>query len=75
MHEANLDMLSLFQLTPDLVCLVSKEGYFLKFDPAVPQKLGYTDKELLTIPVSQFINPEDKYKPDWKFHLHLFVQW
>ena len=49
-----------FELTPDLACIASKEGYFKKINPAVKNKLGYTEEELLSQPISSFIHPEDR---------------
>jgi len=56
---ADFDMLAFFEMTPDLVCIASKEGYFKKVNPAVPEKLGYTMEELFSRPISSFIHPED----------------
>jgi PAS domain S-box-containing protein len=53
-------LFTLFEMTPDLVCIVSKEGYFQKINPAVSEKLGYTEEELMAVPVSTFIHPDDK---------------
>ena len=53
------DMFSFFEMTPDLVCIVSKEGYFKNINKAVVEKLGYTKEELFANPVSSFIHPED----------------
>lgn len=53
-------MFTLFELTPDLVCIVSKEGYFQKINPAVTKKLGYSEEELMAVPVSTFIHPDDR---------------
>ncbi|WP_121353900.1 PAS domain-containing sensor histidine kinase [Flavisolibacter nicotianae] len=54
------DLFTLFEMTPDLVCIVSKEGYFKKINPAVSRKLHYTEAELMARPVSDFIHPDDK---------------
>jgi PAS domain S-box-containing protein len=53
------DMFSFFEMTPDLVCIVSKEGYFKRINKAVIEKLGYSKEELFAKPVSSFIYPED----------------
>jgi len=53
------EMLALFELTPDLVCIAGKDGYFKKVNPAVINKLGYTADELFSRPVSSFIHPDD----------------
>jgi PAS domain S-box-containing protein len=51
---------NLFNRTLDLVCIVNKEGWFLKINEAVVHTLGYTEEELLSRPVSSFILPEDQ---------------
>ena len=48
-----------FELTPDLVWIVGKDGYLKKVNPAVSRKLGYTVEELLSRPVTSFIHPDD----------------
>ncbi len=52
-------MFSIFEMSPDLVCIAGKDGYFKKVNPAVLHKLGYTDEELLSRPINSFIHPED----------------
>jgi PAS domain S-box-containing protein len=54
------DLLALFELTPDLVCIADKPGYLKNFNPAVINTLGYTREELLSKPISEFIHPEDR---------------
>lgn len=49
-----------FELTPDLVCVVNREGYFKKINHAVSEKLGYSKEELMASPVATFIHPDDK---------------
>src|ERR1700752_1680268 len=56
------EMFSFFELTPDLVCIAGKDGFFRRVNPAVIDKLGYTEAELFTAPVSAFIHPEDREK-------------
>ena len=53
------EMFSFFNLTPDLVCVLSKDGYFRNVNPAVIQKLGYSAEELFAKPISELIYPED----------------
>ncbi|MEO5685496.1 MAG: PAS domain S-box protein [Chitinophagaceae bacterium] len=54
------EMFSLFEMTPDLVCIAGKDGFLRKVNPAVIGKLGYTEKELLARPIASFIHPEDR---------------
>ena len=54
------DMLDLFERTPDLVCIASKEGYFKKVNPAVSQKLGYSEEELFSRPIAFNIHEDDR---------------
>lgn len=54
------EMFDLFEMTPDLVCIAGKDGYFRKVNPAVIVKLGYTIDELFSRPIASFIHPEDK---------------
>ena len=54
------EMLDLFELTPDLVCIAGKDGYFKKVNPAVLQKLGYTEEELFSRPIAFNIHEEDR---------------
>ncbi|WP_442796220.1 PAS domain-containing sensor histidine kinase [Pelobium manganitolerans] len=49
-----------FDFTPDLFCVASFEGKFLKVNPAVSNVLGYTEEELLQIRILDLIAEEDK---------------
>lgn len=54
------EIFALFEMTPDLVCIVNKEGWFRKINPAVSNTLGFTEEELYSNPVANFIHPDDK---------------
>ena len=60
MNNSGFDLFVFFEKTPDLVCIASKEGYFKKVNPAVIEKLGYTEEEIYTRPIASFIHNEDK---------------
>ncbi|MEJ7694152.1 PAS domain S-box protein, partial [Daejeonella sp.] len=49
-----------FELSPDLLCIASYDGYFRRINPAVSKLLGYTSEELLSQPISTFVYDEDK---------------
>lgn len=55
----NFELFTLFEMTPDLVCIAGKDGYLKKVNPAVSAKLGYTPEELYARPISSFIHPDD----------------
>ena len=55
-------MLDLFEKTLDLVCIVSKEGWLKKVNPAVIKTLGYSEKGLFASPVSAYIHPDDRQR-------------
>lgn len=59
-RHVDYEMFDLFEMTPDLVCIASKDGYLKKVNPAVVVKLGYSEEELFSRPISSFIHPDDK---------------
>ncbi len=58
-ENSDLDMFSFFEMTPDLVCIAERNGFFRKVNRAVIDKLEYSVEELLARPISSFIFPED----------------
>jgi PAS domain S-box-containing protein len=58
--NSTIELSAFFEKTPDLVCVAGKDGYFKKVNPVVIKKLGYTEHELLSNPISAFIYHEDK---------------
>ena len=55
----NFELFTLFEMTPDFVCIAGRDGYFKKVNPAVPALLGYTPEELYARPISSFIHQDD----------------
>ena len=49
-----------FELSPDLLCIAGFDGYFRRINPVVSKLLGYTKKELLSRPISDFVHVDDK---------------
>lgn len=49
----------LFNLSVDMICIASKEGFFKKINPAFIKYLGWSEKELLGEPFIDKIYPED----------------
>ncbi len=48
-----------FSLSPDLLCIASVAGYFVKINPSFTEILGYSENELLSQPFVNLIHPED----------------
>ena len=59
-EQVHLQLSAFFTLSPDLVCIASKEGYFKKVNPSVLRVLEYTEEELFAHPIAFFIVEEDK---------------
>ncbi|MES2625295.1 MAG: PAS domain S-box protein [Pseudomonadota bacterium] len=49
-----------FQLSKDMMVIADPNGCFRKVNPATIEILGYTEEELTTIPVLDFIHPDDR---------------
>ena len=49
-----------FNLVPDMACIASTEGRFLKINPMWQATLGYTEQEILATPFLEFIHPDDR---------------
>ena len=49
-----------FALSPDLLCVASFEGYFLRLNPEWGQVLGFADAEMLATPFMDFVHPDDR---------------
>jgi len=48
-----------FDLIPELVCIASENGYFIKVNPSWQKTLGYTAEELLAVPFTEWLHPDD----------------
>lgn len=60
LYTSAFELLPFFELTPDLVCIAGKDGYFRKFNQSVIDKLGYSKEELFSRLISSFIHPDDR---------------
>lgn len=62
LRDTGYDMFSFIEMTPDLICIAGKDGYLKKVNQAVVAKLEYSLDELLSIPIVNFIHPDDRDK-------------
>jgi PAS domain S-box-containing protein len=60
LYTSAFELLPFFELTPDLVCIAGKDGYFRKINQSVVDKLGYTKEELFSKLISSFVHPDDR---------------
>jgi PAS domain S-box-containing protein len=52
-------LVSHHELSLDLICTASFDGYFTRLNPAWTQVLGYEREELMARPFSDFVHPDD----------------
>lgn len=58
--KAEIELEQFFRLIPDLACIVSVSGLFIKVNDAWEHCLGYTPQELLSTPFAELIHPDDR---------------
>ena len=62
MNQVNItneDYETFFNLNPDLACIASADGKFLKLNAAWEVTLGYAKEEMLTTSYLDFVHPKD----------------
>ncbi|NEQ21274.1 MAG: PAS domain S-box protein [Microcoleus sp. SIO2G3] len=57
---AEFGLEGLFNLSPDLLAIAGKNGYFKRVNPAFEKILGYTTEELLATPFISLVHPDDQ---------------
>ncbi len=62
-----LDHDRFFQISHDLVCTAGLDGFFERVSPSFTDLLGYTEEELLTRPIMDFLHPDDREKTSAQF--------
>ncbi|QOJ28628.1 MAG: PAS domain S-box protein [Ignavibacteriales bacterium] len=56
------DLRQIFDTAPDIICIANGNGFFTKINPAACELLGYTEHELLSIPLFNFVHKDDLTK-------------
>ncbi len=61
MAEEKRDLESrFFELSIDMLCIAHFSGYFIRLNPAWEKTLGFTDEELRSKPMFEFVHPDDR---------------
>jgi PAS domain S-box-containing protein len=60
--RAEQEMDTLFQVSPDLICVADLSGRFTRVNPAFEMTLGYSSQEALARPILDFVHPDDRQK-------------
>lgn len=63
--EQELDRI--FNLTPDVICMMNRKGRFLRINPAASKALGHSERDLLQLRIFDTVSPEDKSRLDIEF--------
>lgn len=53
------EMRLMFESSPDILTIISAEGYFSRVNPAFCQLMGYSAQELTNRPFHYFVHPDD----------------
>jgi PAS domain S-box-containing protein len=61
-----------FTLSPDIMCIISEDGYFKKINPALIRIVAFSEAELLAHPVRNFVHPEDRVAYRTEIHKTLY---
>jgi PAS domain S-box-containing protein len=53
------DLMTMFDLSPDMMCIAGTDGFLKKINASFGKTLGYSDEELLSKPFLDFLHPDD----------------
>ncbi len=59
LRQTESDLYRFFDLTLDLFCIASLDGYFLRVNVNFPQMLGYSEEQLVSRPFVELVHPDD----------------
>ncbi len=58
--RAEAELETLFETSPDMLCIASLDGTFRRLNPAWEKTLGFTAAELMSRPYVEFVHPDDR---------------
>lgn len=58
--QLDQELKQIFSFAPDIITVAGYDGYFKKINPAACLILGYSEEELLSQPLGEFVHPDDK---------------
>ncbi len=59
LEQAESDLCRFFELTPDMFCIATLDGYFERVNTNFPRVLGYNENTLVSEPFLSFVHPDD----------------
>lgn len=61
------ELQKIFELSPDILTILGKDGYVRKMNPALQKLLGYSKEEMFSMSFDTLIHPEDAHVlEEWK---------
>jgi PAS domain S-box-containing protein len=60
--QAEMELSMFFNISPDFHCIADRAGYFKRVNLAFTKVLGWSQEELLSKPITEFIIPEDRHR-------------
>jgi len=58
--RAEAELETLFETSPDMLCIAGVDGTFRRLNPAWEKTLGFTAAELMSRPYVEFVHPDDR---------------
>jgi len=59
-RQAQAQLAQFFSLSLDMLCIAGADGYFKRISPAFSRTLGWSEEELLSRPILDFVHPDDR---------------
>jgi two-component system, sensor histidine kinase and response regulator len=59
--RAEAQLATLFETSPDMLCIAGLDGTFRRLNPAWEKTLGFTTAELMSRPYVEFVHPDDRH--------------